>query len=604
MTTSTETNGTAAAAAATSVNGSNGSNGTQVTKVTGGTPGYVPPPRPTPSPVSPAVSALFPDNKSDIVAATYAHEPRRVRAIVIGAGLSAVAFAYKARLVEQFDYTFYERDADVGGVWLKHTYPGISCDVPAHGYSYTFRPNPNWSRFYAGGDEICRWLQTQAHDYELYAHARFQHEVRRAVWHEDRSVWAVEVQDLQTGRVFTDEAEVFINGSGFLSHWKWPDIPGLHAFQGTLLHTAKWDYDTANLKDKRVAVIGNGASGIQLVPNIYPLVKSLVAFNRSPTWIAPEFGFVMAKDGRDTVYTEEQRRAFREHPETLLQHRREVEHIMNLRFPSFYKNSEAQRQTQAFIRDSMVKRLQAKPALAAKLIPPFQVGCRRVTPGNGYLEALAQPNADVVTAGIREVVPQGLVDNEGTLHEVDVICCATGYDTTFVPRIPIVGRGGVNMQDKWRAEGAAAYLSVAVPGFPNYFALLGPNSPISNGSLVGALEHQIDYALKFVRKLQTERVASFAVTEAAAAEFREWKDAMMQGLAFSGSCTSWYKGGTADGPVVGPWPGSVNHFMEIIKEPRYEDYAFTYPGRNRFTYFGDGRSPKEAKGEPLGWYMQ
>lgn len=210
-----------------------------------------------------------------------------------------------------------------------------------------------------------------------------------------------------------------------------------------------------------------------------------------------------------------------------------------------------------------------------------------------------------MTAGIRSVVANGIVDNDGTLHEVDVLICATGYDTSFVPRIPIRGLGGINLQDKWRAEGAAAYMSVAVAGFPNYFLVLGPNSPISNGSLVGAMECQLDYILQFVsKKLQQQRVQSFVVTDEAAREFDRWKNDLMQGLSFSGNCTSWYKGGTVDGPVIGPWPGSVNHFMEVIKEPRYEDYAFTRAGPNRFTYFGDGRAPVEAKGEPLGWYMK
>lgn len=253
----------------------------------------------------------------------------------------------------------------------------------------------------------------------------------------------------------------------------------------------------------------------------------------------------------------------------------------------------------------MRKKLEARPDLAEKLIPKFELGCRRVTPGGGYLEALAAPNSTVVTSGIQRVVANGVVDNEGNLHEVGVLICATGYDTTFVPRTPIVGLNGVNLQDKWRNEGAAAYLSVANPGFPNYFVILGPNSPISNGSLVGAMECQLDYALTFVqKKLQRQRIKSFVVTEQAAREFDAWKNDLMRGLSFSGVCTSWYKSGTLDGPVIGPWPGSVNHFMEIIKEPRFEDFDFKFAGPNRFTYFGDGRAPKEAKCEPLGWYMQ
>ncbi|KAK7427365.1 hypothetical protein QQZ08_006134 [Neonectria magnoliae] len=563
---------------------------------------YTAPPPPKPSPVSPTTSSLLPQNKSDIVASNYVHEPKPARIIFIGAGLSGVAFAYKARQIEKLSYTIYDKNPDVGGVWYEHRYPGISCDVPAHGYSYTFRANPDWSRFYASGDEIRRWLKTQAKDYGLYEHAKFNHKIIGAEWNEEKGVWRGEVQDLQTGTTFIDEAEVLLNGGGSLNNWKWPDIHGLHDFQGQLLHTAHWD-DTADLKGKRVAVIGSGASGIQIVPAIQPIVSKLVSFNRSPTWIAPDFAYQLAKDGRNTLYSEEQRRTWRENPDQLRQYRRDIEHAMNARFPSFYKHSEAQKQGKAFVAEAMRQKLKSRPDLIEKLIPKFELGCRRVTPGHGYLEALTEPNATVVTSGIQKVVSNGIIDNDGVLHEVDVIITATGYETSFVPRFPIIGRNSVNLQDKWRKEGAAAYLSLAVPGFPNFFFVLGPNSPISNGSLVGALEHQLEYALQFVRRIQTRNVKSFDVSEEAAREFNDWKNDIMQGLTFSGACTSWYKTGTVDGPIIGPWPGSVNHFMEIIKEPRYEDYVFQAKGRNRFTYFGDGRAPVEAKGEPLGWYM-
>ncbi|KAF5010117.1 hypothetical protein FDECE_3703 [Fusarium decemcellulare] len=564
---------------------------------------YKAPAPPKPSPVSPAVSALIPQNKSDIVASNYAHEPRSARVIFIGAGLSGVAFAYKAAQVEKLSYTIYDKNSDVGGVWHEHRYPGISCDVPAHGYSYTFRANPDWSRFYAGGEEIRQWLKTQAKDYGLYEHTKFNHKVVGAEWNEERGVWAVEVENLQEGSKFTDEAEILLNGGGALNNWKWPDIEGLHDFKGELLHTARWD-ESVDLKDKKVAVIGSGASGIQVVPAIKPIVSKLISFNRSPTWVAPDFAYQLAKDGRNTLYSEEQRREWRQNPDKLRQYRREIEHAMNARFPSFYKHSEAQKQGRAFVAKSMADKLNNRPDLIEKLIPKFELGCRRVTPGHGYLEALSEPRAEVVTSGIKQVVPNGIVDNDGVLHEVDIIISATGYETSYVPRFPIIGLNKVNLQDKWRNEGAATYLSLAVPGFPNYFFILGPNSPISNGSLVGAMEHQLDYALSFVRKLQTQDVRSFVVNEDAAREFNDWKNDIMQGLTFSGACTSWYKTGTVNGPVIGPWPGSVNHFMEIIRQPRYEDYTIKSRSRNRFTYFGDGRAPVEAKGEPLGWYMQ
>lgn len=161
-------------------------------------------------------SALLPKNESEIIGSNYVHEPKAARVIFIGTGLSGVAFAYKAREVENLQYTIYEKNPDVGGVWYEHSYPGISCDVPAHAYSYTWRGNPNWSRFYAGGDEIREWLKTQAKDYGLYEHTKFQHKVANATWNEQRNVWVVEVEDLVSGTKFTDEAEVLVNGGGTL----------------------------------------------------------------------------------------------------------------------------------------------------------------------------------------------------------------------------------------------------------------------------------------------------------------------------------------------------------------------------------------------------
>ncbi|KIW13026.1 hypothetical protein PV08_08213 [Exophiala spinifera] len=548
-------------------------------------------------------SELLPYNTSDIVASNYVHERKHVRVAFIGAGIAGIGFAYKARQIENLDFVIYEKNADVGGVWYETRYPGLSCDVPAHGYTYTWARNPDWSRAYASGEEIWKFYKGLARDYGVYEKTRFRHKVVGATWNVENSEWELEVEDLESGTKVTDKVDVLINGGGSLNNWKWPDIQGLHDFKGTLAHTAHWD-ENIELKDKRVAVIGSGASGVQIVPTIQPVVKKLISFNRSPTWIAAEFAGHLAPEGRNTLFSEEQRKRFREDPEYHLQYRRDVEHGMNVRFPSFYKHSAAQKAARQMVTEAMKKRLNNDPELIKKLVPDFELGCRRATPGHGYLEALTQPNARVVSAGIERIVSNGIVSRDGELHEVDVVIAATGYDTSYIPRFPIIGLDKVNLQDKWRKEGAAAYLSCAVPGFPNYFLVVGPNAPISNGSLVGAMEKEIDFALAFVRKIQTEDITSATVTDEAAAEFDEWKNDFMQGMAWSGSCTSWYKNGTTDGKVIGPWPGSVNHFMEIMKRPRFEDFKYTYRTRNRFRYFGDGRSPVEARGEHLGWYMQ
>lgn len=274
------------------------------------------------------------------------------------------------------------------------------------------------------------------------------------------------------------------------SHWAWPDIKGLHDFRGKLVHTASWD-DSLDLTNKRVAVIGAGASAIQVVPTIQPgkftivtmnmkakepnrmrelVVKQLFSFHRSPSWIAMEFAGQWATEGRNTEYSEKQRRQFREDPEYFLEYRRNIESSMNARFPSFFRYSGAQKLGVENVSKSMRTRLGNDPELSKKLIPKFPLGCRRVTPGHGYLEALTKENVTVETTSISRVTDSGIETADGKLHEVDVIVTATGYVTSFVPRFPIIGLNGVNLQEVWRRKAAQGYLSVTVPSMPNYFS--------------------------------------------------------------------------------------------------------------------------------------
>ncbi|KAF5010123.1 hypothetical protein FDECE_3709 [Fusarium decemcellulare] len=540
--------------------------------------------------------------ESDIIANHYVHQPRPIRVVVLGAGISGIAFAYKARELENVTYQIYDKNSDVGGTWFESRYPGVSCDVPAHCYTYTWAGNPDWTRFYASGAEIQAYYRKLAQEYGVYQHSKLKHQIEDAVWDDEAALWRITVKSLETGKSFVDSAEVFINSGGVLNNWAWPSIEGLDSFRGILVHTANWDHEL-DLEGKRVAVIGSGASALQVVPTIQPVVKQLVSFHRSPSWVAAEFAGQFASEGRNTVYTEEEKQRFRQDSEYFLSYRRDIEHGMNARFPSFYRNSDAQRLGIKNVTKSMRTRLGNDSELCEKLIPKFPLGCRRVTPGYGYLEALTASNVAVETSRIAQVTEAGIKTVNGIFHEVDAIITATGYVTSFVPRFPIVGLGGVDLQQEWAKKGAQGYLSVATPAMPNYFFTTGPNSPISNGSLIPAIEHQLDFALIFIRKIQTQDINYVVVTDKATNEFNEWKDEFMKGMTWTANCTSWYKNGTVDGTVIGPWPGSVNHFLQILKQPRFEDFEYKYRSRNRFRYFGDGRAENEAKGQPLGAYI-
>ncbi|KIX92006.1 uncharacterized protein Z520_12277 [Fonsecaea multimorphosa CBS 102226] len=538
----------------------------------------------------------------------YIAEPKPVRVIAIGAGISGIAFVHKVKNLENVDFIVYEKNADVGGTWLEARYPGVSCDVPAHSYTYSWVGNPSWSKVYVGAVEICEFYKRLARSYGVYEKTMFRHQVVGAEWEDKTSQWKVTIKDLNTGKVLIDHAEVLLNLGGILNNWKWPDIQGLHEFKGDMVHSANWNMDL-ELSGKRVAVIGSGASGIQIVPAIQPVAKKVISFNRSANWIAGEFAATVAWDGRDSVYTEEQKAEFRSDGDGFREYRRKVEHEVNARFPAFYRNSAAQKLVRNLVTESMKRRLNNDPVLTKSLIPDFPVGCRRVTPGSGYLEALLEDNVEVVTDPIDSIKEQGIVTrdkntNNRTVHEVDVIICATGYDTSFVPRFPIHGLNGFDLRQTWGEKGAASYMSVAVPNCPNYFLTAGPNTPISNGSLIPALELQIDYALAFIKKIQTQNLRYAVVSQAATDEFNEHKDALMEEMTWSANCTSWYKNGKADGKVIGPWPGSVTHFLEALATPRFEDFHYEYKIGNRFQYLGNGQSSADAKGLNLAWYVK
>ncbi|KAK2781498.1 hypothetical protein FQN52_001608 [Onygenales sp. PD_12] len=539
-----------------------------------------------------------------VVKGDYIHQPKPIKIIVIGAGISGIAFAYKAKTLENVEYTIYEKNAEVGGTWLESRYPGCSCDIPAHSYSYPWVGNPEWSKVYAGAEELWNFYRDRAEEYGVYEHAKFEHQVAGATWNEDSGKWTVKVENLKTGEMVEDSADVVINCAGVLNKWKWPDIPGLHSFEGTLVHTARYPQDL-DLKGKTVAVIGAGSSAIQVVPTIQPVVKSLISFNRSPTWIAPQFAGHLATDGRNTTYAEEQKEKFRKDRQSLVEYRKEIDQAINSRFPNFYKGSEEQKMSRGIVEKGMRERLaKMDPELREMLIPDFDVGCRRVTPGDGYLEALQEDNVQVVRTRIDEITKEGVVTADGKVYQVDVIITATGYDTSYVPAFPLTGRNGVDLGKRWAQTGAEAYLTCAVPDMPNYFMVVGPNTPISNGSLMPAIEAQLEFALSFAKKIQCEGVKSVVVSHEANTQFNDHKDAVMELLTFSGNCNSWYKGGTSNGRITGPWPGSLNHFLESVRQPRLQDFEFRYEEANRFAYLGRGLSLKDIKKESLAWYIR
>ncbi|KAJ3509197.1 hypothetical protein NLJ89_g5349 [Agrocybe chaxingu] len=509
------------------------------------------------------------------------HNERHMKVICIGAGASGLLLAYKLqRSFENFELTLYEKNADVAGTWYENKYPGCGCDVPAHTYTWSFEPSAKQSSLYASSDEIFQYFSSFCEKYELQKYCKFKHQVTKACWNDTTARWELEIADLTNGTIFLDSCNLLVNACGILNSWRWPDIPGFGNYKGPLLHTAKWD-PSVDLNGKHVGLIGCGSSGVQVLPAIHPVVSKVTTFIRSPTWVSP---------GHTTlqhVYTEEEHREFETNPDALLRHRKTLESSLNNFFPVFIANSDVQKGVRAAMVDMMKDKL-GDEGLAQLVIPTWGVGCRRITPGPGYLEALASEKVQVVFGRIEEITEKGCVC-DGQEYAVDVLICATGFDTSYRPRFPLIGLKGKNLADIWSDE-PKAYLGLAVNDFPNYFTFLGPNSPVNNGPILIAIEAQADYILKMIDRWQTENIHSFSPKAEAVEDFIAFKDSFMKQTVWDDACNSWYKG--KSGKNIALWPGSTMHYLEAIAEPRYNDWDFKYTG-NRFAFLGNGFSQTE-----------
>ncbi|KAJ5772464.1 hypothetical protein N7520_002993 [Penicillium odoratum] len=536
---------------------------------------------------------------------------RPIRVACMGAGYSglmmSIVFSQRMKNANA-ELVVYERNEDLGGTWLENRYPGCKCDIPAHNYAYSFAPNPEWPNYYATSQQIHAYMHDVADKYDCNKFIKYRHSIKAAVWNEDKAKWEIQVQN-GDGAVFQDDVDVFINAGGVLNNWKWPNIEGIHNFKGKLIHSARWDADY-DFTGKKVASIGIGSSGIQIVPQLAKVVGSMDVYVRTQTWISPAPGInePTANDpdmDDDYNFTPESMAIFKD-PEVLRQYRAA---IMDRRIENFQRalaDSDIQKRAQEIFRKSMTERLgdSEKGRKAAQyLLPDFPVGCRRQTPGPGFLEALTQDNVDMWWDDVAQITEKGIVTRSGEVKEYDVIVCATGFDTSFKPSFPLIGRNGVNLASKWEVEQPKAYFGFMVPDMPNYFCFIGPNSPISNGSLVLGIQATALYVYKWLEKLQTEMISSFEVRNDVNEEYNQHMQQYLERTVWTRGCRSWYKRGTVDGPVVAIYGGTSFHFMEAIKNPRWEDFHITRSPEarsNRFAYLGNGFSRRETKGESVG----
>jgi cation diffusion facilitator CzcD-associated flavoprotein CzcO len=472
---------------------------------------------------------------------------------IVGSGFSGLGMAIACKRDGEHDFVVLERDSELGGTWRDNTYPGCGCDVPSHLYSFSFAPNPCWSRTFSGQAEIWEYLRKVSRRFGIDPHIRYRHEVTDARWDSERERWELRT----SGGALT--ADVLIAGPGPLSDPKLPDIPGIESFQGTVFHSARWDH-THQLDGERVGVIGTGASAIQLVPQIQPRVGQLAVFQRTPPWVVPT---------RDRAVSRAEQVIYRALPPAQLAMRAAIYWARELFVIGFmHPSSEwpGERMARRHLEEQVTD-----PQLRAQLTPNYRMGCKRVLLSNDYYPALQQPNVALVTDPVREIAPAGIVTADGTLHELDTLILGTGFHVTDMPVAEWVrGSDGSTLADLWRGS-PQAYLGTSVAGFPNLFLLVGPNTGLGHNSIVFMIESQLNHVIGCLRFMRRHGLHTFEVREEVQRRFNERVQHRLQGTVWNtGGCASWYL--DANGKNTTIWPGFTWPFRRRTRRFRAADY--------------------------------
>ena len=404
------------------------------------------------------------------------------------------------------------------------------------------------------------------------------------------------VENLAANEKYTEEFDVVITAIGRFNAWRLPDYPGIKDYQGHLRHSSNWDpnFDPTG---KTVAVIGNGASGIQLVPNLQKVVKHLDHYARSKTWIAGSFGGEGAGRRLEPNYFPEDLLKSFEDPEVYYQFRKELESKFYNRFGTLFKGTEENNRIKEEFIKLMTERLKKKPELLDEIVPDFSPNCRRLTPGPGYLEALTEDNLSFIRTPISHFTPSGIVTTDGIERKVDAVICSTGANIDMLPPFPITANSHT-LQSSWTPD-PITYLGFATPLFPNILHIQGPNAAGHSGTVPNQVETQITYIAKLLRKVSNQGIKSFAPSQAATDDFVAYADAFFPKTVFSENCSSWANGGRPGGRIHGHWPGSASHVNLVRRDPRWEDWEWKYRSEsgNRFAWLGNGWTRKEREGE-------
>jgi cation diffusion facilitator CzcD-associated flavoprotein CzcO len=476
--------------------------------------------------------------------------------VIVGSGFAGLLMAIRLKQEGIEDFVILERSDQLGGVWRDNHYPGVACDVPAHLYSYSFEPNPRWTRFFAPQREILAYLRHCADKYGILPHIKFDSAVEHATFDDASGTWTV-----RSSRGESFVARVLVSGSGHaLSKPVIPDIPGLASFGGKTMHSARWD-DSFSLAGKRVAVIGTGASAIQIIPAIAPVVGHLSVFQRTAPWVMPRPDHAIPPWMQDR---------FEKSPWTQRFVRGAIYGLLESMAVGFIVDPRINGWREQGALEFLAKKVQ-DPELKKKLTPTFRLGCKRILFSNDYYPALVRPNAELVTEPIERVTAGGIVTKDGRERALDAIVLATGFEAAEAkPPFPIAGKGGLTLEQAWK-DGIEAYYGCTVSGFPNLFMLIGPNTGLGHSSMIHMMESQAAYVLDAIKTIRERKLSFVDVRHDEQRAFNERIQERLEKTVWAtGGCASWYK--TKDGKNTTLWPGFTFEFRWKTRKFDVERY--------------------------------
>ena len=480
---------------------------------------------------------------------------------IIGAGPGGIALGILLARNGFRDFTIFDREDGVGGTWRINTYPGLACDVKSHLYSYSFDLNPHWSRLWSAQPEILEYFERCVKEQGLQPHLRLGTDIRSAQWDDRTNRWRV-----TTAAGEHHDCDILVSAVGLFTQPVLPELIEQEPFTGTVMHSSRWDH-SVDLSGARVAVLGTGSTASQLIPELARVAGTLYSVQRSPTWILPK---------PDRLYTPRERWVFEHVPFAKKFYRTRLWLRSEANISVIEHGSE---KTQEFtaIAQQLLEKSVPDEQLRRKLTPDHPMGCKRLVFSSDYLAALAQPHVEVLSSPARFLRARSLVTEDGTERDVDVVVCATGYAAAdYLGEIEVTGEGGVTLRDVWR-DGAHAYLGMAVPGFPNFFMLYGPNTNVGSNSVIFVLEAQARYIVRALRYLRRKRRSYVAVRPAAMADFLAKIDQWMQGTVWTTQCSNYFR--AANGRVVTQWPRSARAFWSMTRRFKPADFSFASADR-------------------------